>query len=77
MNQNSSEQMKYIEITQAGGPEVLKVVHGEKPEIKEDVVPEAEDIASEDELDDEMASLIDGNADDTEISDNDFNFDNL
>ena len=29
------------------------------------------------ELDDEMASLIDGNADDTEISDNDFNFDNL
>lgn len=26
MNQNSSEQMKYIEITQAGGPEVLKVI---------------------------------------------------
>ena len=49
----------------------------EEPEIKEDVVPEAEDIASEDELDDEMASLIDSNADDTEISDNDFNFDNL
>lgn len=48
-----------------------------EPEIKEDVVPEAEDIASEDELDDEMASLIDSNADDTEISDNDFNFDNL
>ena len=49
----------------------------QEPEIKEDVVPEAEDIASEDELDDEMASLIDGNADDTEISDNDFNFGNL
>ena len=49
----------------------------QEPEIKEDVVPEAEDIASEDELDDEMASLIDGNADNTEISDNDFNFDNL
>ena len=48
-----------------------------EPEIKEDVVPETEDIASEDELDDEMASLIDGNVDDTEISDNDFNFDNL
>ena len=27
MNQNSREQMKYIEITEAGGPEVLKVVH--------------------------------------------------
>ncbi|MBF4455892.1 NAD(P)H-quinone oxidoreductase [Acinetobacter sp. SK-43] len=38
MNQNSSEQMKYIEITQAGGPEVLKVVQGKKPEIKEDEV---------------------------------------
>lgn len=38
MNQNSSEQMKYIEITQAGGPEVLKVVKGKKPEIKEDEV---------------------------------------
>ena len=38
MNQNSSEQMKYIEITQAGGPEVLKVVQGKKPEIKEDAI---------------------------------------
>jgi hypothetical protein len=38
MNQNSSEQMKYIEITEAGGPEVLKVVQGKKPEIKEDEV---------------------------------------
>lgn len=38
MNQNSSEQMKYIEITQAGGPEVLKVTQGEKPEIKEDEI---------------------------------------
>lgn len=38
MNQNSSEQMKYIEITQAGGPEVLKVTQSEKPEIKEDEV---------------------------------------
>ena len=38
MNQNSSEQMKYIEITQAGGPEVLKVVQGKKPEIKEDEI---------------------------------------
>ncbi|KXZ69784.1 Phthiocerol synthesis polyketide synthase type I PpsC [Acinetobacter venetianus] len=38
MNHNSREQMKYIEITEAGGPEVLKVVQGEKPEIKEDEV---------------------------------------
>jgi len=38
MNQNSREQMQYIEITEAGGPEVLKVVQGEKPEIKEDEV---------------------------------------
>lgn len=45
-----------------------------EPEIKEDIVPEAEDIKTNDELDEEMASLIDGNADDTEISDDDFNF---
>lgn len=38
MNQNSVDQMKYIEITQAGGPEVLKVVQGDRPEIKEDEV---------------------------------------
>ncbi len=38
MNQNSREQMQYIEITEAGGPEVLKVVQGEKPEIEEDEV---------------------------------------
>ncbi len=38
MNQNSREQMQYIEITEAGCPEVLKVVQGEKPEIKEDEV---------------------------------------
>lgn len=44
-----------------------------EPEIKEDVVPEAEEISSVDELDEEMASLIDGNADNTEITDETFN----
>lgn len=38
MNQNSVEQMKYIEITQAGGPEVLQVTQGPRPEIKADEV---------------------------------------
>ncbi|WP_038344020.1 NAD(P)H-quinone oxidoreductase [Acinetobacter sp. A47] len=33
MNQNSVAQMKYIEITQAGGPEVLQLVQGARPEI--------------------------------------------
>ena len=77
-NQNLAEHGNEFTFTPHPKIEGLFILTGnQEPEIKEDVVPEAEDIASEDELDDEMASLIDGNADDTEISDTDFNFDNL
>lgn len=77
-NQNLAEHGNEFTFTPHPKIDGLFILTGNRePEIKEDVVPEAEDIASEDELDDEMASLIDGNADDTEISDNDFNFDNL
>lgn len=77
-NQNLAEHGNEFTFTPHPKIEGLFILTGnQEPEIKEDVVPETEDIASEDELDDEMASLIDGNADDTEISDTDFNFDNL
>lgn len=77
-NQNLAEHGNEFTFTPHPKIDGLFILTGNRePEIKEDVDPEAEDIASEDELDDEMASLIDGNADDTEISDNDFNFDNL
>lgn len=77
-NQNLAEHGNEFTFTPHPKIDGLFILTGNRePEIKEDVVPEADDIASEDELDDEMASLIDGNADDTEISDNDFNFDNL
>lgn len=77
-NQNLAEHGNEFTFTPHPKIDGLFILTGNRePEIKEDVVLEAEDIASEDELDDEMASLIDGNADDTEISDNDFNFDNL
>lgn len=77
-NQNLAEHGNEFTFTPHPKIDGLFILTGNRePEIKEDVVPEVEDIASEDELDDEMASLIDGNADDTEISDNDFNFDNL
>lgn len=77
-NQNLAEHGNEFTFTPHPKIDGLFILTGNRePEIKEDVVPEAEDIASEDELDDEMASLIDGNANDTEISDNDFNFDNL
>lgn len=77
-NQNLAEHGNEFTFTPHPKIDGLFILTGNRePEIKEDVVFEAEDIASEDELDDEMASLIDGNADDTEISDNDFNFDNL
>lgn len=77
-NQNLAEHGNEFTFTPHPKIDGLFILTGnQEPEIKEDVVPEAEDIASEDELDDEMASLIDGNADDTEISDIDFNFDNL
>ena len=77
-NQNLAEHGNEFTFTPHPKIDGLFILTGNRePEIKEDVVPEAEDIASEDELDNEMASLIDGNADDTEISDNDFNFDNL
>lgn len=77
-NQNLAEHGNEFTFTPHPKIDGLFILTGNRePEIKEDVVPEAEDIASEDELDDEMASLIDGNADDTEILDNDFNFDNL
>lgn len=77
-NQNLAEHGNEFTFTPHPKIDGLFILTGNRePEIKEDVIPEAEDIASEDELDDEMASLIDGNADDTEISDNDFNFDNL
>lgn len=77
-NQNLAEHGNEFTFTPHPKIDGLFILTGNRePEIKEDVVPEAEDIASEDELDDEMASLIDGNTDDTEISDNDFNFDNL
>ena len=77
-NQNLAEHGNEFTFTPHPKIDGLFILTGNRePEIKEDVVPEAEDIASEDELDDEMANLIDGNADDTEISDNDFNFDNL
>ena len=77
-NQNLAEHGNEFTFTPHPKIEGLFILTGnQEPEIKEDVVPEAEDNASEDELDDEMASLIDGNADDTEISDTDFNFDNL
>ena len=77
-NQNLAEHGNEFTFTPHPKIDGLFILTGnQEPEIKEDVVPEAEDIASEDELDDEMASLVDGNADDTEISDNDFNFDNL
>lgn len=77
-NQNLAEHGNEFTFTPHPKIDGLFILTGnQEPEIKEDVVPEAEDIASEDELDDEMASLIDSNADDTEISDNDFNFDNL
>lgn len=77
-NQNLAEHGNEFTFTPHPKIDGLFILTGNRePEIKEDVVPEAEDIASEDELDDEIASLIDGNADDTEISDNDFNFDNL
>lgn len=74
-NQNLAEHGNEFTFTPHPKIDGLFILTGNRePEIKEDVVPEAEDIASEDELDDEMASLIDGNADDTEISDNDFQF---
>lgn len=77
-NQNLAEHGNEFTFTPHPKIDGLFILTGNRePEIKEDVVPEAEDIASEDELDDEMASLIDGHTDDTEISDNDFNFDNL
>lgn len=77
-NQNLAEHGNEFTFTPHPKIDGLFILTGnQEPEIKEDVVPEAEDIASEDELDDEMASLVDGNADDTEISDSDFNFDNL
>lgn len=77
-NQNLAEHGNEFTFTPHPKIDGLFILTGnQEPEIKEDVVPEVENIASEDELDDEMASLIDGNADDTEISDNDFNFDNL
>lgn len=77
-NQNLAEHGNEFTFTPHPKIDGLFILTGnQEPEIKEDVVPEAEDIASEDELDDEMASLVDGNADDTEISDTDFNFDNL
>lgn len=77
-NQNLAEHGNEFTFTPHPKIDGLFILTGnQEPEIKEDVVPEAEDIASEDELDDEMASLVDGNANDTEISDNDFNFDNL
>ena len=77
-NQNLAEHGNEFTFTPHPKIDGLFILTGNRePEIKEDVVPEAEDIASEDELDDEMASLVDGNADDTEISDTDFNFDNL
>lgn len=77
-NQNLAEHGNEFTFTPHPKIDGLFILTGNRePEIKEDVVPEAEDIASEDELDDEMASLIDGNANDTEISDNDFNFNNL
>lgn len=77
-NQNLAEHGNEFTFTPHPKIDGLFILTGNRePKIKEDVVPEAEDIASEDELDDEMASLIDGNADNTEISDNDFNFDNL
>ena len=77
-NQNLAEHGNEFTFTPHPKIDGLFILTGnQEPEIKEDVVPEAEDIASEDELDDEMASLVDGNADDTEILDNDFNFDNL
>lgn len=77
-NQNLAEHGNEFTFTPHPKIDGLFILTGNRePEIKEDVVPEAEDIASENELDDEMASLIAGNADDTEISDNDFNFDNL
>jgi hypothetical protein len=50
------------------------LVGNNEPDIKEEAVPEAEEIKSNDELDDELASLIDGNPNDTEISDSDFEF---
>lgn len=77
-NQNLAEHGNEFTFTPHPKIDGLFILTGnQEPEIKEDVVPEAEDIASEDELDDEMASLVDGNTDDTEISDTDFNFDNL
>lgn len=77
-NQNLAEHGNEFTFTPHPKIDGLFILTGNnEPEIKEDAVPEAEEIASNDELDDEMASLIDGNADDTEISDDDFNFDNL
>lgn len=77
-NQNLAEHGSQFTFTPHPKIDGLFILTGDiEPEIKEDVVPEAEDIASEDELDDEMASLIDGNSDDTEISDDSFNFENL
>jgi hypothetical protein len=77
-NQNLAEHGNEFTFTPHPKIDGLFILTGNnEPEIKEDAIPEAEEIASNDELDDEMASLIDGNADDTEISDDDFNFDNL
>lgn len=77
-NQNLAEHGNEFTFTPHPKIDGLFILTGNnEPEIKEDAVPEAEEIASNDELDDEMASLIDGNADDTEISDDDFNFNNL
>lgn len=77
-NQNLAEHGDEFTFTPHPKIDGLFILTGNnEPEIKEDAIPEAEEIASNNELDDEMASLIDGNADDTEISDDDFNFDNL
>ncbi len=77
-NQNLAEHGSQFTFTPHPKVDGLFILTGDsEPEIKEDVIPEAEDVASEEELDDEMASLIDGNADDTEITDDSFNFDNL
>lgn len=77
-NQNLAEHGNEFTFTPHPKIDGLFILTGnQEPEIKEDVVPEAENIASEDELDAEMARLIDGNADNKEISDKDFNFGNL
>lgn len=38
MSQNNVEQMRYIEITEAGGPEVLQIATGKRPDIQDDEI---------------------------------------